>query len=166
MTRELDLGPHQSTGIGTYPAPQGPVIHCAVSSLDADGNELGGVRLPDLTVPVGTHAGWNTRHADIRHPEQIVPMSGSTIYFAPTPELAAHGDSRAALSERYESAEHYQQLVTEHAQTLVSARLLLPEDTKTVVANCVERYEAAVGGKYYPPALPDGNVTGLVASKL
>lgn len=167
VTRELDLGPQQSDGIGNYPAPQGAAIHCAVSTIDSDGNELAGVRLPDLTAPVGTHAGWNTRHAAIRQPEQIVPMSGSTVYFAPTPELAAQaGDSRPALSERYESVEHYQDLVTDHAEALVAARMLLPEDTAMVVANCVERYEAAAKGTYYPPKLPDGNTLGAIATKL
>jgi hypothetical protein len=124
-------------------------------------------RLPDLTAPVGTHCGWNTRHAEIQQPEQIVPMSGSTVYFAPNPEVAAReGDPRLALSERYGSAEQYQQLVTEHADALVADRLLLSEDTGTVVANCIKRYEAAAGGDYYPPKLPHGNTTGAEAPKL
>ena len=83
----------------------GDIIHyCAVGRLDENGNELGGVRLPDLDAPVGTHAGWNTRHVGIGAPEQIVPMTGATFYFAPTPEARCVGDGRAALSERYASA--------------------------------------------------------------
>ena len=49
MTREIDLGPQQDIGVGSYPPPEGDVIHCAVSALDADGNEK---LSPDELVPV------------------------------------------------------------------------------------------------------------------
>ena len=36
-----------------------------VSAVDADGNEVAGVRLPDIRVPLAAHTGWTRRHADI-----------------------------------------------------------------------------------------------------
>ena len=111
MTREIDLGPQQDIGVGSYPPPEGDVIHCAVSALDADGNELGGVRLPDLEAPVGTHAGWNPRHAGTSAPEQIIPMTGSSFYLAPTAAERCADDGRAALSERYADADQYAAIV-------------------------------------------------------
>ena len=111
MTREIDLGPQQDIGVGSYPPPEGDVIHCAVSALDADGNELGGVRLPDLEAPVGTHAGWNPRHAGTSAPEQIIPMTGSSFYLAPTAAERCADDGRAALLERYADADEYAAIV-------------------------------------------------------
>lgn len=127
--------------------------------MDADGNELGGIRLPDLDAPVGTHAGWNTRHTGIAAPEQIVPMTGSTVYFAPTPAARCADDRRPAVSERYESTEAYAAIVTVLAEAMVQKRLLVGGDVEAVVASCVARYAAAVGGEWYPPVLEPGNVT-------
>ena len=159
MTRAIDLGPDAAARVGRYPPAQAgrPVLHCAVSALDADGNELGGVRLPDLDAPVGTHAGWNTRHAATGAPEQIVPMTGSTIYFAATPAERCADDRRPALSERYEGAGAYEVAVQGLAQGLVVARLLLAEDVGVVVASCMARYAAAAGGEWYPPVFAPGN---------
>ena len=36
-----------------------------VPQVDADGNELAGVRTPEITVPVATYTGWNFRNASI-----------------------------------------------------------------------------------------------------
>ena len=30
-----------------------------VTQVDADGNEIAGIRLPDIAVPLATHTGWN-----------------------------------------------------------------------------------------------------------
>ena len=61
--RRVDVGERVAEGVGAYPAREGERYPTFVAALDADLNELGGIRLPDLTVPVGTHTGWNPRHA-------------------------------------------------------------------------------------------------------
>lgn len=55
--RALDLGPDAQVGVGSYPAVRGDAYPALVSDVDEDLNERAGVRLPDLTVPVGTHTG-------------------------------------------------------------------------------------------------------------
>ena len=55
-----------------------------MSAVDVDGNEIGGIRLPDLTVPVATLTPWNLRHPETGGAGQIIPMEGSTLPFAPT----------------------------------------------------------------------------------
>ena len=131
ITGSIDLGPHADVGIGRYPPAQAnqPIIHCAVSALDSDGNELGGVRLPDLDAPVGTHAGWNTRNAGIAAAEQIVPMTGSTTYFAPTPADRCADDRRLAISERYESAAEYAALAKALAEGTFSGEYICHTST-------------------------------------
>ena len=82
--RRLDLGPRAAQGIGRYPAEPGAPYTTYVPAVDGDGNELGGVRLPDISVPMATYAGWNPRNPATGGQGQIVDMLGSTVPFAPT----------------------------------------------------------------------------------
>lgn len=48
-----------------------------VPAVDADGNDRTGVRLPDISVPLATHAGWNFRHPSIGAPTHLAGEIGS-----------------------------------------------------------------------------------------
>ena len=142
VLREVDLGPEAGHGIGRYPMREGRVYPCFVSALDGDGNEVAGIRLPDLTVPVGTHTGWNPRAPETGAPEQIVPMQGFSTFFAATAQARKDaGDDRPSLEERYVSREAYLGRVREEAQRLAAERYLLEEDVEIVVSACAERYD-------------------------
>ena len=82
--REVDVGPSAARGIASYPVREGREYPHLVPASDADGNDLAGIRLPDLTVPVGTHTGWNLRHPDTGAPEQLISMQGSSHWFPAT----------------------------------------------------------------------------------
>jgi hypothetical protein len=99
-----------------------------VPQVDADGNEIAGIRLPPLAVPVATYTGWNLYAAP--YPEgELCDREGSYIPFAATrAERQVHRDPRLSLAERYGSHAAYVQKVAETAQALVAERLLLPED--------------------------------------
>lgn len=144
--REVDLGAHAAAGIAPNPVPEGRAYACYVSAIDADGNETAGIRLPDLTVPVGTHTGWNPRDPKTGAPEQIIPMQGFSKFFAPTTALRqATGDPRLALEERYSSRDAYLEQVRAAVRQLVQERYLLDEDTDIVIAACAARYDVALG---------------------
>ena len=81
--READMGPRVGEGVGAYPVAEGRAYPSFVSALDADGNEVAGIRLPDIEAPVGAHSGWNPRHPDSGSPEQIIPMVGFSLFFSP-----------------------------------------------------------------------------------
>ena len=118
-----------------------------VPAADADGNDLGGIRLPDLTVPVGTHTGWNLRHPDTGAPEQLISMQGSTHWFPATDaQRNADSDPRPSLESRYASREEYAARVRDAAARLAEDRYLLTEDVDLVVKSCLERYDCAVAG--------------------
>jgi alpha/beta hydrolase family protein len=105
-----------------------------VPKVDADGNEIAGLRLPDITVPLGTRTGWNIRSAGCA--EGALMVVGSFIPFAASAkERRETGDPRLSLEERYPSHEHYVNAVARAAAALQAERLLLAED--------VERYVAA-----------------------
>ena len=46
-------------------------------------SSLPGIRLPEVAVLVGTHAGWDPRDPATGAPEQIVPMNGLTLFPMP-----------------------------------------------------------------------------------
>ena len=99
-----------------------------VSKTDRDGNEIAGVRVPDVVVPLATYTSWNVRAAG-HTPGEACISSGSTLPFAATAAARqASGDPRLSLAERYSSKADYVAKVQAAAQALVEQRLLLPED--------------------------------------
>ena len=143
--RTVDMGGDEATGIGRYPAQEGAFYPALVCGVDADGNETAGIRMPDLTLPVGTHAGWNPRDPATGSPEQIVPMSGLTLWFAPDKATrAANGDPRRSLAERYRDESDYGAKVRAAALQLAAQRYLLEEDVERVVDAAIARYRAAI----------------------
>jgi hypothetical protein len=55
----FDYGPEFSQGIISVLPPKlvGTPYPALVPKTDADGNDLAGIRLPDVTVPVATYTG-------------------------------------------------------------------------------------------------------------
>jgi len=142
--RVVDMGATESVGIGRYPAAEGAFYPALVSAVDADGNELAGIRLPDVSVPVASHAGWNPRDPKTGAPDQIVPMNGLSLIFCATKaEREASGDPRPSLAERYAGRKDYEDRVRQATLTLVADRYILREDIEIVVAAALERYDAA-----------------------
>jgi hypothetical protein len=145
FVRTVNMGSDEATGIGRYPAQEGAFYPALVSAVDADGNETAGIRMPDITVPVGTHAGWNPRDPLTGSPEQIVPMNGLTLWLAPDEVTrAARGDPRRSLAERYRDEADYRAKVRAAALRLAAERYLLEEDVERVTEAAVTRYRAAI----------------------
>ena len=141
--RRLDLGPDADAGRRALPPTSGARYRTYVSALDADGNEVAGIRLPDLTVPVATHTGWNPRHPETGGAGQIIDMQGSTLPFPRTPPIARAPATRAgSIDERYRDRDDYLARVRAAAEDLVARRYLLAEDVDTVVAHAAERWDA------------------------
>jgi hypothetical protein len=144
----LDYGPETAQGRTLQLPPiEGEPYPSLVSSVDADGNELAGIRLPDLTVPLATHTGWNLRHDAIGNPQLVIGITGGlagwTLPFAATrADREATGDPRPAIDERYASRQDYLDRVRAAAHALVDAGYLLAEDVPHVEAGAAERYDA------------------------
>ncbi len=142
----LDFGPGGEVGIATtLPPVVGKAYPALVSAVDEDGNELGGIRLPDIVVPLATHTGWNLRHPDMGAPDQTMRLIGSTVPFPVTlGERQALGDPRLSLEERYSSRDDYLKRVMQAAQALVAEGYLLDEDQHLLVGQAAQRYDALV----------------------
>jgi hypothetical protein len=114
-----------------------------VSAVDGDGNEVAGIRLPELAVPLATHTGWNLRHADIGGVEQLLVFAGATLPLARTRrERERTGDPRPAIDERYASRDEYLARVRDAALALVKERYLLEEDVETSLAFAARMWDA------------------------
>ena len=112
------------------------------SAVDADGNEVAGICLPDLTVPVATHTGWVARHPETGAPGQLVDMMGLTLPFPPTSDARrATDDPRAAIAERYRDRGAYVARARAAAEALAKARYILDEDVDVVVDLAAKRFD-------------------------
>jgi hypothetical protein len=104
-----------------------------VSAIDADGNEVAGIRLPDVAAPLATYTGWNLYKNPF--PEgALCDRDGSHSAFANTrAEREKAQDPRASIEERYPSHADYVDKVKAAADRLVAERLLLKEDADAYV---------------------------------
>ncbi len=145
VIRTIDLGPRGDEGIGEYPTVEGETYPCLVPAVDSDGNELAGVRLPDITHPVASHAGWNVRDPETGAGDQQVPMLGVSRWFPATQAAReAAKDVRLSIEERYEDRPSYVELVQRDAEKLAENGFVLAQDIDLVVKNATDRYDAAV----------------------
>ena len=139
---KLDFGPESERGIPAYPPKLGASYKSYVSSVDADGNELAGVRGPELAAPLATYCGWNPRHPDQGGDYDVMAMMGSTLIFPRTrAEREQRGDPRLSIEERYPSKAAYLEKVRSGAQKLVAARYVLAEDIDAIVERASQVWE-------------------------
>jgi hypothetical protein len=117
------------------PPRPGPACGSLVSAVDTDGNEIGGIALPEVAVPLGTHTGWTLRHPAIGGETQRLVFAGATIPFARTRrEREAARDPRPSIEERYRSRDDYLERVRRAGASLVAQRFMLEEDVELAVA--------------------------------
>jgi len=105
-----------------------------VIKVDADGNEMTGIRLPGVAAPLGTHTGWNLYGA----PElagELCDRDGTFVPFAVTKaEREAAKDPRLSLEERYKDRRGWLGYMRAVVYDLVRERLLLREDADRLMA--------------------------------
>jgi hypothetical protein len=139
----LDYGPgfdaQDETGIITREPPgEGTQAYgVLVPQVDADGNDLAGVRSVRLQVPLATYTGWNMGAPGLFE-DGLCSLSGSYIPFAPTEGERVPGDPRPSIERRYGTHQGYVDAVRAAADRLVAQRFLLPEDRDRLVAEAVK----------------------------
>ena len=147
----LDYGPESHLGRATtLPAEEGAEFPAMVADLDESFNERGGIRLPDLAVPVATYTGWNLRDESIGNPNLFIGITGGLAgWTLPLPatqaERESDDDPRASIEERYASREDYLEQLTRAAMDLVAEGYMLEEDVAEVVNLAGRKYDYFVG---------------------
>lgn len=131
-----DVPPPPSRLMPLEPAPEeampapgylpGAVV--LVPRRDADGNDVGGVRLPDVEAPLGTHVALNR---PLVRPCMLI---GAWSPFAATKaQREAVNDARPSLAERYGNRDAYVDRVRAAARAAIAEGFLLPEDAAVIV---------------------------------
>jgi hypothetical protein len=119
-------------------ARNGPIYPSFIPRTDSDGNDIAGVRLPDVTVPLATYTGWALRAGP--QADDGCESSGQYIPFAKTEtERVAAGDPRPSVEERYPSFAAYLSAVRRSIDDLVKDRLMLCEDAPAEQARLIQR---------------------------
>jgi alpha/beta hydrolase family protein len=129
----FDFGPHFDQGILSIVPPvlRGTPYPALVPKTDSDGNDIAGIRLPDVTVPLATYTGWALR---ANAGDDGCDAAGQKIDFAQTKaERLAAGDERPSIEERYPNHADYVSAVTRAANDLRGQRLLLDEDVRRYI---------------------------------
>lgn len=133
----LDFGPDADKGILSQEPPtvlDETAYAVLIPAVDADGNDVAGVRAPMVAAPLATYTGWNLRARGYGE-GALHEFTGSTILF---PETAEHrratSDPRRSIIERYGDADGYVKAIREAALTLVEDGLMLEEDVERAVA--------------------------------
>ena len=128
----IALGPAEPVPY-LLPAPTAdyPTAKLMVPKRDGDGNSQGGIRLPQVAVPLQTWGAWN---APLEN--NCGDMAGFSYPFAKTRfQRMMTGDGRPSLEERYHSRAEYMQKIGDTAHALVRDGYLLPADADVVIAN-------------------------------
>ena len=100
-----------------------------VPQVDADGNDLGGIRMPEITVPLASYTGWNLRNPSVGAPTEFLPFVGSWIPFAVTKDTQTERhDPRKSIAERYRGEQVYLDAIDHAAKDLAISGFLLDED--------------------------------------
>lgn len=140
----VDYGPRFAReGIVTVEPPKiGKAFPILVPQVDADGNDVAGVRMPELTAPLATYTGWNLFNARSGPTNVLSSMQGSYVPLLRTrAERERANDPRLSIEERYRDKDHYLGLVSKAAQGLVDQGFLLNEDLPSILGNAGRHWE-------------------------
>lgn len=135
----LDMGPRwRSKGIADVVPPKaGSRYVCLVPQVDEDGNEIAGIRLPEIEAPYATFAGWSMR--SLTFSSTLRRNAGSSWPLARTPEeRIKNGDPRKSILKRYPHKADYILEVTKCLLKLKSQRLLLDEDVSRLLMEAAQ----------------------------
>ncbi|MFC2171740.1 alpha/beta hydrolase domain-containing protein [Acidobacteriota bacterium] len=134
----LDPGPRwENEGIADYVPPKtGARYQALVPQVDRDGNELAGIKLPEIAVPLATFTGWTKRNPAFSN---SLGRNTGRIWPLPSTSEARRkaGDPRLSIEERYPSGEAYLLRVLDAVLELSRQRFLLDEDVTKMIKAAV-----------------------------
>jgi hypothetical protein len=143
----MDYGrEYSTTRVITIEPPQtGEPYRVLVPQVNSDGNDVAGIRLPEVAVPLGTYTGWNVTVPQLSELRYLSGLVGGFEPFARTKEQrVANGDTRLSIAERYSGRQDYLVKVRRAADDLVRQRFLRVEDVPAVLQAAERMWNAVV----------------------
>jgi len=139
----LNWGDRWDDGIiDLEPPEKGYPFGVRVPQVDRDGNEVAGIRMPEVVAPLGTFTGWRYRQRGAT--DALVGLDGMWVPFA-RDEDGREGDSRLSIAKRYGSRKAYLDCVAQAVRELVEEWLMLREDVDRAIERAGEMYDWVMG---------------------
>lgn len=142
LAYRVEYGPRFTQGIIDREPPRvGRAFGVLVPQLDADGNERGGIQLPEVAVPLATYTAWNPRRPELGFRGELAGLVGGFVPFARTrAERERSGDPRPSIEERYAGRDAYLGAYAEATLGLVRDGYLRAEDFPTLLELARQRW--------------------------
>jgi hypothetical protein len=153
-SERLDFGPsYRNAGVIDYEPPRlGKLFAALVPQADSDGIDIAGVKMPWISVPLGTFTGWNLRNETIGAPAELLGQTGSYIPFPPTKAVRIERrDPRSSIEERYTTEADYLDKIQGAANALSRDGFLLEADTPKIIALAKDLWDWAIQGHQKRP---------------
>ena len=143
----MDFGDgYQATRVITNEPPRlGAAFPVLVPQVNDDGNEVAGIRMPEVAVPLGTYTAWLVPYPELSGLGYLSGLSGAFVPFAATRDGRRKGDTRLSIEERYRGKQDYLDRVKRSAADLVRARFMLAGDTGAVLERAEAVWNAVAG---------------------
>ena len=124
----MTAGPYQVETLVPMTSVDGhPIYPSFAPKTDSDGNDIAGLKLVDVSVPLATYTGWALRAG--AQANDGCEGSGQSIAFPRTAaDRIATGDPRPSVAERYPTFDAYDTQVKSAMNTMIQDRTLLCED--------------------------------------
>ena len=124
----------------------GAELPMLIPQVDVDGNEMAGIRHPEVDVPLATYTGWNFTNPDNGDPSSLVALAGSYIPFPATREQRERtNDPRRSIEERYASRDDFLAEVEAAGRELIAQRYLLDADLRSILNRAGEHWDVLIG---------------------
>lgn len=108
------------------------------TAVDADGNQVAGIRLSVVEIPIGTYAGWNPRAAGNGEDDLVANSAGWGPFARTKEERDSSGDPRLSLKKRYGSRGAWAERVKASAQELAALGYLLKRDAEEIAVKAAD----------------------------
>ena len=137
-----DYGPRWADGIIDYQPPLlTKPFPSLVAMVDSIGNDLGGIRNTEITVPLGTYLPWNVRTGFAGGEDELTDFTGTFIPLQ-TGTRKYRPDSRPLVNDLYASREDYLARVRAEAEKLVEEGYMLSEDIEYVITKSARLWDS------------------------
>jgi hypothetical protein len=140
----MDYGPDFATKgiIAQEPPALGVPYTILVPQVDTNGNEIAGIRLPHVAVPLGTFTGWNYTVPRLANLDYLAGLVGSFLPFARTrADREVSSDPRPSIAELYRTKEVYLERVRHAAEALVAQRFVRQKDLEAMLEDSARSWD-------------------------
>lgn len=149
VPRRANYGSAFSRGvIQNDPPLLGEFYAVLVPQVDIYGNELGGIRNPEVAYPVASYTPWSLRGSSLSNPKELRTFRGNMIPLELTnADRVINKDLRPSLSTSYRSSKEYHGLISKYTDSLIAQGYILPQDRQAALNYAMKLWNISL--QYY-----------------